>query len=187
MAQTNTVEHVPEKDGTSACKTAKAASKTRKANPPKAADTTAKDASPDTTAKDDSPGTTAKKPRKKRNTHNKDLGARGEEAAAQYLYKRGYEIEYRNWTCPAGEADIIARDENALVFVEVKTRTGCEKGLPEEAVNERKRRRYENIAATYLAQNDVVDMQVRFDIVSILVVAEDRALIRHHINAFAAG
>lgn len=121
------------------------------------------------------------------NGHNKELGRRGEEAAAQYLYHRGYTIEERNWTCAAGEADIIARDENALVFVEVKTRTGAEKGHPEEAVDARKRARYEKIAALYLADHEVVDVQVRFDVVSILVVSEDRAFIRHHINAFGVG
>lgn len=119
--------------------------------------------------------------------HNKELGQRGEEAAAQYLFHRGYEIEQRNWSCKAGEADIIARDEDALVFVEVKTRMGAEKGHPDEAVDAQKRRRYEKIAALYLAQHDVVDVQVRFDVVSILVVAENRAFIRHHINAFGVG
>ena len=97
-----------------------------------------------------------------------------------------YEIVERNWTCAAGEADIIARDDDAVVFVEVKTRSSCDCGMPAEAVDEAKRDRYERIAALFLQGYDVVDVPVRFDIVSIVVIAPDRAMIRHHINAFGA-
>ena len=78
------------------------------------------------------------------------------------------EILERNWTCYAGEADIIARDErNTLCFVEVKTRRGVEKGFPEEAVTAKKRDRYEKIAACYLQRSDYVDIRVRFDVITI--------------------
>ena len=117
-------------------------------------------------------------------THNQEIGRRGEEAAARYLKKRGYDILERNWTCAAGEADIIAKDEMTLVFVEVKTRTNVDHGLPEEAVDEKKRNRYERIAATYLQDYRGADMPIRFDVVSLLVVAPDRAMVKHHINAF---
>lgn len=114
------------------------------------------------------------------------IGVRGEEAAARYLKRRGYEILDRNWRCFAGEADIIARDEegDALVFVEVKTRTDASKGFPSEAVTARKRDRYEKIALAYLADYEEVDISVRFDVIAIMVIAEDRALIKHHIGAF---
>lgn len=128
----------------------------------------------------------AKKRRRKRGEANKELGRRGEEAAARFLHRHGYDIIERNWTCEAGEADIIARDGDAVVFVEVKTRTSVEKGMPSEAVNAQKRRRYEKIAALFLRTYDVVDVPVRFDVVSLLVVAPDRAFVRHHINAFAS-
>lgn len=118
---------------------------------------------------------------------NRELGRRGEDAAARFLDRRGYDIVERNWTCAAGEADIIARDGEALVFVEVKTRSNTEKGLPSEAVDAGKRRRYERIAALFLMDYDVVDVPVRFDVVSIVVVPPDRAFIRHHIGAFSAG
>ena len=89
--------------------------------------------------------------------------------------------------CAAGEADIVARDgDGSIVFVEVKTRSNCERGLPSEAVDAEKRKRYERIAACFLADYDVVDVPVRFDIIGIVAVAEDRAMIRHHINAFCA-
>ena len=115
---------------------------------------------------------------------NKALGRRGEDAAAHFLERRGYDIVARNWTCYAGEADIIARDDDAVVFVEVKTRRNCDKGMPSEAVTPEKRERYERIALEYLAHCDIVDVPIRFDIVSIVIIAPDRAVVRHHINAF---
>ena len=118
--------------------------------------------------------------------HNVELGRLGEEAAARFLDRRGYEIVARNWKCVAGEADIIARDGDAVVFVEVKTRSNCDKGMPSEAVDAAKRDRYERIAALFLQDYDVVDVPVRFDIMSILALDGDRALIRHHINAFSS-
>ena len=113
-----------------------------------------------------------------------ELGKKGEEAAASLLERKGYEILERNWTCPAGEADIIARDNDSIVFVEVKTRSGVEKGLPSEAVTPAKRERYERIAAWYLNECDQSDMYVRFDVVSILVLDGNKALVRHLVNAF---
>ena len=126
---------------------------------------------------------TRKKPRK-RSTHNKELGRKGEDAAVRFLERRGYDIVERNWTCFAGEADIIARDGEAVVFVEVKTRTGASNGLPGEAVTKNKRERYEKIACAFLADYDVVDVPVRFDVVSISLIDTDRAMVRHHIDAF---
>lgn len=122
----------------------------------------------------------------KKNKASIELGRRGEEAAAKFLDKRGYTILERNWKCFAGEADIIAQDGDSIVFVEVKTRRDCKKGFPAEAVNKEKRQKYEKIALAYLQDCAVSDAMVRFDVVSIVVVASDRALIRHHINAFAA-
>ena len=118
---------------------------------------------------------------------NARLGQRGEKAAAHFLDRRGYEIIERNWVCVAGEADIIARDGDALVFVEVKTRSSLDKGFPSDAVDAEKRSRYERIAALFLQGYNIVDVSVRFDVVSLVVLSSDRAMIRHHINAFAAG
>ena len=115
----------------------------------------------------------------KRAAENIDLGRRGEDAAARFLDRRGYEIVNRNWKCFAGEADIVARDGDSLVFVEVKT------GFPSEAVTKSKRERYEKIALAYIQDHEVADIAVRFDVVAIVVVSSDRALIRHHINAFS--
>lgn len=116
-----------------------------------------------------------------------EIGQRGEIAAARYLERMGYEIIDRNWSCPAGEADIVARDMDYLVFVEVKTRTSIDKGFPSEAVDAEKRARYEKIAAWYVRDYEFVDIPVRFDVVALLVVSEDRALIKHFVNAFSEG
>lgn len=116
---------------------------------------------------------------------NKELGRRGEEAAARYLYRRGYQILERNWECFAGEADIIAQDGDALVFVEVKTRKDCQKGFPSEAVNAKKRERYEKIALAYLSGCESMEAPIRFDVISIVVMGKDKAMVRHQINAFS--
>lgn len=117
--------------------------------------------------------------------HNQEIGRRGENAAARYLERVGYEILERNWTCPAGEADIIARDCDTLVFCEVKTRTNINKGFPSEAVTDEKQAKYEKIAAWFLREYEFVDIPVRFDVIALLVIAEDRALIKHYCNAFS--
>ena len=119
--------------------------------------------------------------------HNRELGARGEQVAARYLRLRGYEILERNWVCPSGEADIIARDGDYLVFIEVKTRAHSEKGLPEEAVDAKKRARYENIAGWYLIDFDGSDIPMRFDVISVMVLNDERAMLRHHVDAFGEG
>ena len=115
---------------------------------------------------------------------NKEFGARGEQAVCRYFEFKGYEIIETNWTCPAGEADIIAWDEDCIVFCEVKTRSSLDKGFPSEAVTKKKRKKYEKIAAWYLKEHDVFDVQLRFDVVELLVVAPDRAMVKHFVNAF---
>ena len=115
-----------------------------------------------------------------------ELGKRGEEAATCFLERREYEILDRNWKCIAGEADIVALQDDTLCFIEVKTRKDAQKGFPSEAVDTRKRSRYERIAACYLKDYDYADVRVRFDIIAILVLGEDRAFLRHHLNAFGS-
>ncbi len=115
-----------------------------------------------------------------------ELGKRGEEAATCFLERREYEILDRNWKCIAGEADIVALQDDTLCFIEVKTRKDAQKGFPSEEVDTRKRSRYERIAACYLKDHDYADVRVRFDIIAILVLGEDRAFLRHHLNAFGS-
>lgn len=159
-------------DGASSANEASAASKKRGSNPKKPAGAKGAKADADHS--------------RKIGVRNREFGRRGEDAAARYLQRRGYDIVARNWTCHAGEADIIARADDAIVFVEVKTRKDASMGLPSEAVDARKRKRYEDIAMSFLSGYDACDVRVRFDVISVMQIAPDRAFVRHHIDAFGA-
>lgn len=115
---------------------------------------------------------------------SKVLGQRGEDAAAAYLERSGFMIVERNWRCPSGEIDIVALDDDVLVLCEVKTRKGIAKGTPEDAVTPAKQKRYKRLAAAYIQFADIEPVEVRFDVITLLVLAEDRALLRHHRAAF---
>jgi len=115
---------------------------------------------------------------------SKRLGERGEDAAAAYLERIGMTVVERNWRCAAGEIDIVALDGEVLVFCEVKTRKGVSKGTPEESVTPTKQRRYRRLADAYIQASALQDVAVRFDVITLLVLAEDRALLRHHRSAF---
>lgn len=116
---------------------------------------------------------------------SKRLGERGEDAASAYLDRSGLTVIERNWRCPSGEIDIVALDGEVLVLCEVKTRKGVEKGTPEEAITPAKQKRYKRLAAAYLQAQGLEPVEVRFDVITLLVLAEDRALLRHHRAAFA--
>lgn len=116
-----------------------------------------------------------------------ELGRRGEDAAAAYLERLGHTVIDRNWRTRAGEVDIVALDGDTLVLVEVKTRRSAGKGSPEEAVSPTKQKRIIRLAREYLADAglDPTETSVRFDVIAIRVLSEDRALLRHHRAAFA--
>jgi putative endonuclease len=94
------------------------------------------------------------------------LGERGENLAVKYLKKKGYKIIARNFKTPLGEIDIIAREKNTLVFIEVKTRDSIQYGRPFESVTRLKRRKIANVALLYLKRFRELP-ECRFDIVSI--------------------
>ncbi|MBC7266362.1 MAG: YraN family protein [Coriobacteriia bacterium] len=116
----------------------------------------------------------------------RELARRGEDAAAAFLERVGMTVVERNWRCPAGEADIIALDGEDLVVVEVKTRRSERAGTPEEAVTPAKQHRIVRLARAYAAQAGLSPLRVRFDVVTLRVLSEDRALLRHLRNAFSA-
>ncbi len=115
--------------------------------------------------------------------HN-ELGKEGEHRALQMLQAKGYTILETNWRNYKVEVDIIATDKDELVIVEVKTRSTDYFGDPEEAVGPAKARNLIRAAETYIELNDV-DMDVRFDIVSI-ILKNGKATINHIIDAFYA-
>ncbi|MDO9556990.1 MAG: YraN family protein [Coriobacteriia bacterium] len=113
-----------------------------------------------------------------------ELGVKGEAAAVQYLQRIGMTIAEQNWRCATGEVDIIALDGTDLVFVEVKTRRTSSAGTPEDAVSRTKQKRLVRLARAYMAHAGVGPSTVRFDVIAIRVLSEDRALLRHHRAAF---
>jgi putative endonuclease len=101
---------------------------------------------------------------------NQLVGRYGERLAARHLLARGLVLLDRNWRCPSGELDLVARDGPVLVFVEVKTRRGGRFGTPAEAVSAEKTRRLRRLAARWLAVRGVGDRrEIRFDVVSVLL------------------
>ena len=97
----------------------------------------------------------------------REIGKRGEDAAAHYIEKRGYKIEERNYTCPLGEMDIIALYRKTLCFIEVKTLSGMTYGPPEIAVNVYKQHKLSKIALAYLNQKHLHDIKARFDVIAV--------------------
>lgn len=111
-----------------------------------------------------------------------DFGKQGEEIAVKYLTDKGYEILERNWRNRHKEVDIIAKDGKELVFVEVKTRKSNNYGEPSLAVNKQKQRLLVSAANAYIFGKNL-DMDTRFDIISILMKDED-PIIEHIEDAF---
>lgn len=121
----------------------------------------------------------------------KELGRFGEALAFDYLVDKGWEILETNWVCKAGEADIIALDDDDnIVFIEVKTRRAKMQDLPELAVDCAKRKKYEKIAHHYLLKEiktfDEEDIGVRFDIIAIYVANRNEGHLRHVFNAYGS-
>lgn len=113
-----------------------------------------------------------------------ELGAEGERIAANYLKLRGWEVVERNWSCPYGEADIIAYDDLTCVFVEVKTRlvrSEREGVFPELAVDAAKQQRYRKMMEFYAESHDIAD--IRFDVVAIIIVGDHMARVHHLVGA----
>lgn len=110
---------------------------------------------------------------------------RGEAAAAAFLERAGMTTVERRWSCDSGRIDLIALDGDQLVLIDVVTaRAGQQKG--EWAVSATLARRINRIASAYIQANDLGDIKWRFDRISILVIAADRALLRHHRDALAS-
>lgn len=98
-----------------------------------------------------------------------DIGRYGEERAAAYLKDRGYEIIERNWRSQTGEIDLIARDKDRLVFVEVKTRNGSGFGHPFEAITANKVARMRRLVADWCVAKQVSGVKVRLDAIAVLI------------------
>jgi len=94
------------------------------------------------------------------------LGALGERLAAEALQRKRFEILARNWRCPLGEIDIIAREGDVIIIIEVKTRRGRRVGTPEQGVDVRKQRKLCELAQCYI-ENIGWEGDVRIDVVGV--------------------
>ena len=114
-----------------------------------------------------------------KNFYKKLLGRAGELKAEEFLKKKGFKILKTNYKTHCGEIDIIALDGECLVFVEVKTRSSEEFGLPSEAVTIKKQEKYFKVALEFLQREKKLDSQCRFDVIEI-----ENGQINHIIDAF---
>lgn len=104
------------------------------------------------------------------NKNKRSLGNQGEKIAAEYLKKNGYQILTQNFRYSRlGEIDIISQEKEYLCFVEVKTRSSSVFGMPSEAVNRKKQGNIRTLAQIYLKQNNLRNVNVRFDVIEIIV------------------
>lgn len=115
----------------------------------------------------------------------RSVGQRGEDAAVDFLRKRGMQIVERNARSRLGEIDIVARDRGTLVFVEVKCRRQTGGDPPQAAVTLGKQRRLGRLAAGYLRRHRLREVPCRFDVVAVTLDPRGRvARIRHLPHAF---
>lgn len=105
------------------------------------------------------------------------LGRTGEQLAVDHLIDRGYEIVARNWRCPVGEIDIVARDASTTVIVEVKTRAGLGFGHPLDAITPVKLARLRRLAGAWCAEHEPAG-RVRIDAVAV-IAGRDGIVIEH--------
>jgi putative endonuclease len=114
------------------------------------------------------------------------LGTRGEKLACQFLKRSGYKILYRNFRGrTGGEIDIVCRDRDTLVFVEVKTRRREDFGRPFDAVDRKKQKRVARGGLAWLRLLDDPDILFRFDVVEVIIAEGQEPRLEILQNAFA--
>jgi len=96
-----------------------------------------------------------------------DLGKEGEQLALKEVKRLGYTCIERNYRCPLGEVDLVAKDGDTLVFIEIKTRKGKDLAYAKEAVDGRKKRQLSKVALAYMKAHECCDVKSRFDVVAV--------------------
>ena len=116
-------------------------------------------------------------------TRTKELCEKGLVAVQKFLERRGYKILETKWECDAGLIDFIAKDKNNLCFIALQLRDSNFVGFPTKELD---RDQLEKIAQSYLKKkSELEECRVRFDSICLVVIRNDRALIRHHINCLS--
>ena len=96
-----------------------------------------------------------------------ETGKIGEEIAVIYLRQNGYQIIERNFECRQGEIDIIAKDKNEIVFIEVKTRSSVLYGLPKDSVDRKKKKHIYRTVEYYVYLNRLENDRIRIDVIEV--------------------
>lgn len=113
-----------------------------------------------------------------------ELGRRGERLAERHLLARGYRLVERNWRCRQGEIDLVVRDGDALVFVEVKTRTSTAFGHPFEAITPAKLARLRRLAVEWCTAHPTERGHIRIDAVAVLAPRDAAPAVEHLVDVF---
>lgn len=116
--------------------------------------------------------------------NKRDIGKEGEIIAVKYLKNKGFEIIEQNYHYSHGEIDIVAKEKEQLVFVEVKTRLNLEFGEPEYSINLKKIKQIKKMAELYLFDKEIYEVNCRFDVVAIVLGDGTEPEIKHYENAF---
>ena len=122
-----------------------------------------------------------------RGTDRIKLGRRGEKLARKFLQKQGYRLLQSNYNTVGGEIDLVMRDDNTIVFVEVKTRRSEKFATAESAVNYRKQKHLISAARKFIRVYRFNDHPCRFDVVAIVAPENGKPIISHYQNAFRPG
>ncbi len=105
----------------------------------------------------------------------RETGLKGEQLACEFLGKNGYDIVERNYRCPEGEIDVVARQQETLVFIEVRTKTSRRFGGPEESITPVKAARLKKLAELYGQSHNNLPETWRIDVVAIQMNKDGRA------------
>lgn len=116
--------------------------------------------------------------------NNKKIGVEGEKLAVNFLKQNNYDVLNVNYRCRYGEIDIVARQGNILIFVEVKTRSSLKFGMGREAVNYNKQKKIRKAAMSFINEKRIYFSEIRFDVIDILIKKPRFFEITHIKNAF---
>lgn len=112
--------------------------------------------------------------------YTQKIGRFGEDEAEKYLKQKGYKILERNFSCKRGEIDIIALDNDEIVFIEIKARISLKYGLPSEAVTKYKLKHIYKTAEYYLYIRNLERERVRIDVIEVYI--KNKKVIINHLK-----
>ena len=115
--------------------------------------------------------------------YRKQVGNKGESLAEDYIKRKGYKIIQRNYRCRLGEIDIIAKDDDTIVFIEVRTKQNENFGSPQGSVTSTKKSKISKTALSFIQEKNLSGYSYRFDFIAI-TFSQGKPNIEHIENAF---